>query len=175
MDAKEVLQLCRLVKACCPSQALDQFTPEAWGLILGSYDYADAKAAVANLVSLPLEPGKSRYIEPGHIIAGIHRIRRQRLDSTPMPEPPAGLTAGEYIAWQATTQQAIMAGTYQPAPTPAAIAAPERLSRAIEQATPRPAETQPDPEPAKPRMTEAELDAERARQLAALETITEGA
>lgn len=113
MNGAEVLQLCRLVKACCPSQAFDEYSVDAWALILGSYDYADAKAAVAELVSLPLDPGKARYVEPGHIIGGIKRIRQKRIEQTPMPEPPSGLTVGEYITWQKHTHHAIAAGTYR--------------------------------------------------------------
>ena len=29
MNRTEIVQLCRLVKAVCPSQAIDQFTPDA--------------------------------------------------------------------------------------------------------------------------------------------------
>ena len=175
MNPTEVVRLSRLIKALCPSQAFDDYTTDAWEIILADISYADAQQAIREIASQPLDLGRSRYIEPGHIIGQVRRIRQHRLESAAFPEPPAELTPGEYLAWYANLREAIMAGTYQPAPTPPAIAAPERLSRAIEQATPRPAEAQPDPEPAKPRMTEAELDAERARQLAALETITEGA
>lgn len=124
MNAAEVLQLCRLVKACCPSQVFDEYTPQAWELILSGYDYADAKTAVAALVSAPLEPGRSRYIEPGHIIGGIKRIREKRVADNPMPEPPAGLTVAEYITWQRTTRDAIASGTYRP-PTDPQPARPE--------------------------------------------------
>ena len=65
MSPEETIALCRLVKAVCPSQALDQYTPDAWALILRHIDYNDAKQAVIDIASQPLEPGKSRYIEPG--------------------------------------------------------------------------------------------------------------
>lgn len=113
MNTAEVLQLCRLVKACCPSQVFDAYTPDAWALILGGYDYDDAKRAVAEMVSAPLDPGKARYIEPGHIIGGIGRIRRQRLEGA-MPEPPSGLGTDDYLAWLRTTRAAVASGTYVP-------------------------------------------------------------
>ena len=74
MSPEETIALCRLVKAVCPSQALDQYTPDAWALILRHIDYNDAKQAVIDIASQPLEPGRSRYIEPGHIVAQVKRI-----------------------------------------------------------------------------------------------------
>ena len=142
MNAAEVLKLCRLVKACCPSQALDEFTPQAWALILGGCDYEDAKQAVAELVSLPLEPGKARYVEPGHIIAGVQRIRSKRLQQT-MPEPPSGLDAAGYLDWLRGTRAAIASGTYTPPPELKAIANPARIAELIHQATPNPERTTP--------------------------------
>lgn len=136
MNRAEAVQLCRLVKACCPSQQLDPFTPDAWVLILGGHPYDDAKAAVAELASLPLEPGKARYIEPGHIIAGIQRIRQRRLEAVAMPEPPAALSPGEYVDWQRRTREAIASGAYAPVPRPA-IANPARVSELLAEATPK--------------------------------------
>lgn len=137
MNGAEILQLCRLVKACCPSQVLDEFTPQAWGLILGRYDYEDAKQAVAEMVSLPLEQGKARYVEPGHIIGGIQRIRARRLGAIAMPEPPPGLDVGAYRAWETRTRAQIASGTYTPPPEPKQIASAEQIAALIHQATPR--------------------------------------
>ena len=91
MSPEETVALCRLVKAICPSQALDQYTPDAWALVLRHIDYNDAKQAVIDIASRPLEPGKSRYIEPGHIIGGVRRIRSQRIEDYGPVSPPAGL------------------------------------------------------------------------------------
>ena len=140
MNAADVLKLCRLVKACCPSQTLDEFTPQAWALILGGCDYDDAKQAVAELTSLPLGPGKARYIEPGHIIGQVHRIRDRRFAALPMPEPPPGLGAGEYVHWLRRTREAIASGTYVPPDQPKAIASPEQIAALIHHATPQPKE-----------------------------------
>ena len=113
MNHTEAVQLCRVVKALCPSQAMDTHTPEAWALVLSQVTYADAKQAVAELAALPLEPGRARYIEPGHIIAGIRRIRQQRIEQTPMPEPPSGLDAAGYLGWLRATRAAVADGTPQ--------------------------------------------------------------
>jgi len=128
MIAAEVLQICRLVKACCPSQQFDQYTPDAWGLILGGWDFEDAKAAIAAIVSAPLEPGKSRYIEPGHVIGGVMRIRAKRLDALE--------SAAEQIAWQRRVREQIARGTYRPPTDPPQVGSPARRDMALTAATP---------------------------------------
>ena len=114
MIREDVVKLCRLVKSLCPSQVLDQYTPDAWAIVLGHLDYGDAKQAVGALASLPLEPGRARYIEPGHIIAEVKRIQDRRLADAPEITPPAGLSEIEYRTWLRDTRRQIAAGTYQP-------------------------------------------------------------
>lgn len=136
MNRTEVTSLCRMVKALCPSQAFDQYTPDAWALVLDGYSYADAQQAVREIAGAPLDLGKARYIEPGHIIAGIRHIRGKRLEATPMPSPPGGLTDAEYIAWDRGTREAIAAGTYAPEPTNYTPASPKRIREILASATP---------------------------------------
>ena len=111
MNRTEIVQLCRLVKAVCPSQAIDQFTPDAWTLILGHVAYEDAKAAVVALAAVEAEPGKSHYIEPRHILGQVRRIRTKRIEDYGPVDPPSGLDAAEYLAWQRATLDAIASGT----------------------------------------------------------------
>ena len=47
MTPTEIVGLVRLVKALCPSQAIDEYTPDAWHLVLDDITVADAKAIVA--------------------------------------------------------------------------------------------------------------------------------
>ena len=110
MSPEETVALCRLVKAICPSQALDQYTPDAWALILRHIDYNDAKQAVIDIASRPLEPGKSRYIEPGHIIGGVRRIRAKRIEDYGPVSPPAGLDTAGYMDWLRETRHLIGSG-----------------------------------------------------------------
>ena len=110
MSPEETIALCRLVKAVCPSQALDQYTPDAWALILRHIDYNDAKQAVIDIASQPLELGKSRYIEPGHIIGGVRRIRSQRIEDYGPVSPPAGLDTAGYMEWLRETRHMIGSG-----------------------------------------------------------------
>ena len=175
MNRHDAIKLCQLVKACCPSQQFDEYTPDAWAVILGRYSFDDARQAVQDIVSAPLELGRSRYVEPGHIVTGINKIREQRLKATGMPQPPAGLSPAEYDAWHKQTYQAITNGTYRPEPLPELPPPDEgRVRRLIAEATPVIAETpehterrrQPD---VAQMVDQAQTDAEKARQLAQLE------
>ena len=130
MSPEETVALCRLVKAVCPSQALDQYTPDAWALILRRIDYSDAKQAVIDIASRPLEPGKSRYIEPGHIIAQVKRIRAQRLaDHGPLIPPPGLDGTTQYLAWIRQASAVVASGGSLP--TPPAVAADPGRSAAV--------------------------------------------
>ena len=121
MTPDDTIRLCRMVKAVCPSQAYDQYTPDAWHLILGHLRYDDCRAAVAHLAGLDLEPGKARYIEPGHIVAQVKRIRAKRLDDYGPVDPPSGLDPTAYLGWLRSTQSAIADGN--PPERPAIIRA----------------------------------------------------
>lgn len=174
MKPADVVKLCRLVKACCPSQQFDEYTPDAWAIILADVDHADAQQAVKDLVKLPLEPGKARYVEPGHIIGTVQRIRARRLEITPMPSPPAGLDPADYADWHARTREAIASGTYQaPAAPEIPPTEPGRFRELLAAATPSIA-SEPEHLDRRRRpdvvelVDQAQLDAERARQQAAL-------
>ncbi len=121
MNRTEATQLLRAVRAGCAGQAIDEYTPDLWAMVLADYSYADAMHVLVDLLRQPLEPGKSRYVEPGHIIGGIHRLRRQRLADAPPVDPPSGLDQVAYRAWLTRQRAAVAAGrtpeTCPPAPT----------------------------------------------------------
>ena len=101
MNVHETQQLCRLVACFCPSQKFDQHSPAAWALVLSKVSFDDAQEAVTNLAGLPLEPGKARYIEPGHIIAQVRSIRDKRLSASTTAEPPPDVAddTEAYLTW----------------------------------------------------------------------------
>jgi hypothetical protein len=43
---EEALVLTRYVRACCPQQAIDKYTPDAWYELLKDLDAGDCKLAV---------------------------------------------------------------------------------------------------------------------------------
>mgnify|MGYP000858781711 CR=1 FL=1 len=174
MNTTDALHIVRLVKACCPSQAFDEYTADAWSLVLSGYSFADAKAAVAFIVAAPLELGRSRYIEPGHIIGVILKMRARRLAEAGIPDPPAGLDAGEYLQWQRETREAIASGVRRTLEVESTPADPERVRAILDEAMPgRRGRVIPLPV-AEPRLTDEEIETERARQIAALEAVMPG-
>lgn len=110
MNATEATTIWRMVRSICPQQAVDEFTPDAWAGILTDTRFEDAREAVVALGSQSLEVGRSRYIEPGHIIGEVRRIRTRRIEGASLPDPPAGLTAHDYREWLRTQQAAIADG-----------------------------------------------------------------
>ena len=97
----EVKALLRKVTAYCPSMKMTEDTPLAWAEALQQFTVGDCLQAVANLGGAPLEPGKARYIEPGHVAWEVRRIRERRVAAFDIAQasPPSGMSAVEYIAW----------------------------------------------------------------------------
>ena len=171
MMPSEVVKLCRLVKAVCPSQAFDTYTPDAWVTLLGDRAYDDAVAAVQNLAKLPLEPGKARYIEPGHIIGEIRRIHAKRLTGPSIGEPPAGLNPTEYRQWLIRSRAGAVTGQPLPQPSLGRPADPARVAEILAEARQAPptAPHTKTPATAESSVDAEALEAERQRQLAAIQ------
>ena len=94
----EVKAILRKVTAYCPSMKMTEDTPLAWAEALMRFNVDDCMQAVANLGGAPLEPGKARYIEPGHVAWEVRRIRSKRVEGfdASMIDMPPGLTVREY-------------------------------------------------------------------------------
>lgn len=93
MNANEALLLCRYVRACCPQQAIDEYTPTAWADLLDDIRLEDAKVAVRTLA------GKQPFIAPAEIRGEVRRIRSKRIaDHVPLTPPP-DLTELESRRW----------------------------------------------------------------------------
>ncbi len=175
MTPRQAADLVRVVRAVCPAQQIDEWTPDAWADILAPYSFDDARAAVLAIASVPMPPGTSLFIGTNQIIDGINKIRGKRLQATAMPQPPAGLDPAEYDAWHKQTREEIASGTYRPEPLPELPPPSEgRVRRLIADATPAIAPAAEHPErrrrPDVDQMVDqAQTDAEKARQLAELE------
>ena len=100
MNLTEATTLLRVVKAICPSQQIDDWTAEAWEMALWDITAADAMAAVRSMARRELEPGKARYIEPGHIRHAVRKLRDDRLTNHPAVEPPPDLSPAAYLEWR---------------------------------------------------------------------------
>jgi hypothetical protein len=66
----ETVILTRYVKALCPAQAIDEYTPDAWHDVLGGYSLAECRAAAATAATT------SAFVAPAEIIAEVKRSRR---------------------------------------------------------------------------------------------------
>ncbi len=66
MTREETVLLTRYVRACCPQQAIDKYTPDAWHDLLGDLELADCRAAVGTIAR------QQPFVAPSEIRAHIH-------------------------------------------------------------------------------------------------------
>lgn len=131
MTPTQAVQLCRLVKACCPQQAFDEFTPDVWCDLLSDIEYGDAEVAVKNLARL------KPFMSPAEIRAEVRKIRNVRLGHVNEIQPPDGFdpdNRAAYIRWRRATVKAVADG--QTGPPPASL--PARDMRQLESTFRRP-------------------------------------
>lgn len=72
MNPTESLALVRFVRAACPQQKLDEYTPDAWHELLADLPFADCKAAVVELAK------RQPFVSPAEIRAEVRRVRLER-------------------------------------------------------------------------------------------------
>ncbi|MFB7900279.1 hypothetical protein ACFC1B_28615 [Streptomyces xiamenensis] len=73
MTDEEIVILARYVRALCPAQKFDEYTPDAWSDVLRPYELADARAAAAAIAR------RQPWVAPAEIIAEVKRARGERL------------------------------------------------------------------------------------------------
>jgi hypothetical protein len=110
MEPQEAVMLTRYVRALCPQQRFDEYTPDAWHDVLGGYRLEDARQAAAQLAS------RQAFIAPGELVPEIRRIRAERIGSQqPAYEPPPGdETVPQYLARRRAQLRAIGDGRERP-------------------------------------------------------------
>lgn len=110
MTPTEAVKLTRLVRAICPQQQFDEYTADAWGDLLADLRLEDCTLAVRQLGQQQV------FIAPAEIRAAVRKIRTERIDRTPLPDPDPDMTPVQTIAWLRQMRRAIADGTYQPPP-----------------------------------------------------------
>lgn len=90
MTPDETVILARYVRALCPQQKFDEFTPDAWHDVLGDYQLADARQAAAHVAK------RQPFVAPSEIAAEIGKIRGTRTHDF-VYEPPAADSDPHYI------------------------------------------------------------------------------
>lgn len=83
MNPSETVMLARYVKALCPQQKFDEFTPDAWHDVLGDFALVDARAAAAAVAK------RQPFVSPAEIIGEIKRQRGERASDFQGPGLPA--------------------------------------------------------------------------------------
>ena len=81
MTPSEAVMLTRYVRACCPQQAIDEYTADAWHDLLGDLDLAACRDAVAAVART------KPFVAPAEIRAAVTSARRDRLAVIPVPAP----------------------------------------------------------------------------------------
>jgi hypothetical protein len=72
MTPDETVVLARYVRALCPGQKFDEYTPDAWHDVLSDFALADARAAAAAVAR------RQPFVSPAEIIAEIRKQRDSR-------------------------------------------------------------------------------------------------
>lgn len=116
MNAKETTGLLRMVAAYCPAmsgQLGNSDMRKAWTQALGPIGFSDAVQAVNALAARPLEPGQTLWIQPGHVIAEVRRIRHKRIEQTEGKLTGAPREPGEYLEWLRRSRHQLGDGVYE--------------------------------------------------------------
>lgn len=123
MNPEETLRICRLAKAASPAQAIDEYSPELWALVLKPFRYVDAEQALTELA------GDQEWIHVSHIKKRIKRIRGERLIAYGvLPDPPLEIEGdpAAYSKWHHDLVRSIADGTTVAAPASIAAATKRR-------------------------------------------------
>jgi hypothetical protein len=81
----ETVLLTEYVRACCPQQAIGEYTSDAWYDLLGDLSLADCKAAVAEIAK------RQPFVAASDIRAEVKEARKQRIFDVGIPAPPPEL------------------------------------------------------------------------------------
>lgn len=107
MTRPEAVTLCRLAKAACPNQAIDEYTPDAWFELLRDLRFEDCKDALFAVTR------EAAYVAPADIRRGVRRRRHDRLTEFGPIVPPSEYAedpAAE-LEWITDLQRRIADGT----------------------------------------------------------------
>ncbi|RYJ29381.1 hypothetical protein CU044_2122 [Streptomyces sp. L-9-10] len=85
MTPDETVVLARYVRALCPQQKFDEYTPDAWHDVLGNYPLTEARTAAATVAR------QQPFVSPSEIITEIRRRRGNNASDFQGPGLPAAV------------------------------------------------------------------------------------
>jgi hypothetical protein len=83
MTPDETVVLARYVRALCPQQKFDEYTPDAWHDVLRDYTLDEARTAAAEVAR------HQAFVAPGEIATEVRKQRRLLVSVDAETEPPA--------------------------------------------------------------------------------------
>lgn len=166
MNLEETTQLCKAIATIAPAQRFEADTPAFWAVILADVRYPDARQAVINLAT------RKAFIAPVDIIAEVKSLRARRLEGVDrlahLAESPAEWR--QIVARVADGEIEVPPLAFE---DPVAVRAIAAQVRDLFPRPPRPLPRDREmpalpPAPSVDPVTAEAVEAERARQLAAL-------
>ncbi|MEU7318329.1 hypothetical protein [Streptomyces sp. NPDC007083] len=128
MNNQETTQLCRYVRALCPQQKFDEYTPDAWHDILGPVPLDDAREAAARVAR------RQPFVAPAEILAEVGVIRGERLDGFVYEPVERDDNPRVYLAAYRGQREAVASGHRPADPTsaPELTVGPHTMARVLE-------------------------------------------
>lgn len=114
------------VAAAYDNRKPDPDAAKAWAIALEGYRFEDCRDAIVSHFRTT-----SDYLLPVHVIKGVEKIRRARLDAHPLPPVPAGFTDAQELTWRRQMQDRIADGEVFPIPELPAATTPPAAIRAL--------------------------------------------
>lgn len=108
MNNQETTALCRYVRALCPQQRFDEYTPDAWHDLLGDQQLDDARAAASRIAR------RQPFVAPSEILAEIRTIRSERLEGFQYEPQPGDDNPAVYLANLRAQRAAVASGRRPP-------------------------------------------------------------
>jgi hypothetical protein len=115
----DAVLLVRYVRALCPHQKIDEYTPDAWHDLLANYDLDACRTACAELAA------RQPFIAPAEIITEVRKARTARLDGFQY-EPCGDETVDQYLTRLRGQLRAVAGGHAASAGTPMLTGGPHR-------------------------------------------------
>ncbi|MGW0933152.1 zinc finger domain-containing protein [Streptomyces sp. NPDC002644] len=110
MTPDEIVVLARYVRALCPAQKFDEYTPDAWADLFGGtpYSLADCRQGAARAAA------KKPFVSPAEIIAEVKQLREERLETFQYEPVPGDDDTTVYLAAYRQQRAACADGTRPP-------------------------------------------------------------